>query len=60
MVAHGVPEPVARVFASIDTNTSVGGLADVTGDFKALTGVDAQSFEDWLAANKAVIAGLNA
>ncbi len=58
MVAHGVPEPIARVFASMDTNTSVGGLADVTGDFKALTGVDPLAFEEWLATNKTVIAGL--
>ena len=56
MVTHGVPEPVARVFASFDTNTAQGGLADVTGDYKKLTGTESQSFEDWLAANKAALA----
>jgi NAD(P)H dehydrogenase (quinone) len=57
MVARGVPEPVARVLASIDTNIAAGRLADVTGDYEALTGVDPLPFEKWLAANKAVIAG---
>ena len=54
MVAHGLPEPVAQVFASFDTNTRQGGLADLTGDFKALTGREPQSFETWLQANKAL------
>ena len=58
MVAHGVPEPLARVFASFDANTALGGLADVTGDYKALTGAEPQSFEDWLKTNKAALAAL--
>jgi NAD(P)H dehydrogenase (quinone) len=58
MVAHGLPEPLARVFASFDANIAQGGLADVTGDYKALTGVAPQSFENWLAANKAKLAAL--
>jgi NAD(P)H dehydrogenase (quinone) len=49
MVAHGLPEPIARVFASFDASIAAGELADVTGDFKALTGVDQQPFEEWLA-----------
>lgn len=49
MIAHGVPEPMARVVASFDASTAAGQLADVTGDFKALTGVDPQPFEEWLA-----------
>jgi NAD(P)H dehydrogenase (quinone) len=57
MVAHGMPEPLARVFASFDTNTAAGGLADVTGDFKALTGVDPLPLPNWLAANKQVLTG---
>lgn len=52
MVAHGLPEPVARVFASFDVNTAAGGLADVTADYKALTGRDPLPFETWLAANR--------
>jgi NAD(P)H dehydrogenase (quinone) len=56
MVAHGLPEPLARVFASFDTNTAQGGLADVTGDYKTLTGTAPRSFESWLADNKAAFA----
>lgn len=48
MVGAGLPEPVARVFASIDTMVGHGGLANITGDFKALTGVEPQSFEAWV------------
>jgi NAD(P)H dehydrogenase (quinone) len=48
MVGAGLPEPVARVFASIDTMIGHGGLARITGDFKALTGVEPQSFEAWV------------
>lgn len=58
MVAHGVPEPLARVFASFDANTAQGGLADVTGDYKTLTGAEPRGFEDWLMANKAALAVL--
>ncbi len=48
MVGAGLPEPVARVFASIDTMVGSGGLSRITGDFKALTGVEPQSFEAWV------------
>lgn len=58
MVAHGLPEPIARVFASFDTNIAQGGLADVTGDYRKLTGAEPQSFEQWLEENKAVFATL--
>jgi NAD(P)H dehydrogenase (quinone) len=56
MVGAGLPEPVARVFASFDTNTAAGRVAEVTGDFKRITGRDPQSFDDWLAANKKLFA----
>lgn len=58
MVGAGLPEPLARVFASFDTNTAAGRVAEVTGDFKTLTGVEPLPFEQWLAANKAVLAGM--
>ena len=58
MIAHGLPEPLARVFASFDANTAEGGLADVTGDYAKLTGAQPQSFEAWLDENKAVLAAL--
>jgi NAD(P)H dehydrogenase (quinone) len=51
MTGAGFPEPVARVFASFDTNVRQGGLADVTADYKTLTGKTPTSFEDWLKAN---------
>lgn len=58
MVGAGLPEPVARVFASFDENTAKGGFGEVTGDFKALTGRDPQPFEAWLEAHKGEIASL--
>ena len=58
MVSHGLPEPIARVFASFDTNTAQGGLADVSGDYRKMTGVEPQSFEAWLSENQAVLAAL--
>jgi len=48
MVGAGLPEPVARVFASIDIMVGNGGLARITGDFKTLTGTEPQSFESWV------------
>jgi len=48
MIQAGLPEPLARTFASFDTNTAMGRCAQVTGDFKALTGGDPQSFEAWV------------
>lgn len=48
MVGAGLPEPVARVFASIDTMVGNGGLSRVTGDVKTLTGQEPQSFESWV------------
>lgn len=52
MVSHGLSEPLARIFASFDSEIAAGGLADVTGDFAALTGRKPQAFEDWLAENR--------
>ncbi|WP_374674728.1 NmrA family NAD(P)-binding protein [Ideonella sp.] len=57
MVAAGLPEPVAQVYASIDVNTAQGGLAEVTGDFAALVGRPPRAFEDWLAEHAAEFAG---
>ncbi|WP_159949177.1 SDR family oxidoreductase [Rhizobium sp. 18065] len=48
MIGAGLPEPVARVFASIDTMVGVGGLSRITTDFKTLTGIEPQSFEAWM------------
>ncbi len=53
MIGAGLPEGMARLFASFDDNTAKGGLSGVTGDYKALTGVDPQPFEPWVKANAA-------
>jgi NAD(P)H dehydrogenase (quinone) len=57
MVGAGVPEPVARVFGSFDTNTAQGGLSGVTGDYKKLTSNDNTPFQSWLAKNKQAFLG---
>jgi NAD(P)H dehydrogenase (quinone) len=57
MVSAGLPEPVARIFASFDTNTAAGRVATVTGDFKKITGVEPQSFATWLTANRGALSG---
>jgi NAD(P)H dehydrogenase (quinone) len=57
MVAGGLPEAVARVFTSFDTNTRMGRVARITDDFRHLTGVEPQKYRAWLAANKTAIAG---
>jgi NAD(P)H dehydrogenase (quinone) len=56
MVGAGLPEPLARVFASFDTNTAAGRVAEVSGDYRLLTGSEPQSFDDWLAANRGLLA----
>ncbi|MDY4283040.1 NAD(P)H-binding protein [Xanthomonas sp. LF06-19] len=58
MVGAGLPEPVARIYASFDTNTAVGRVATVTGDYLALTGQAPLPFEQWLQDNRAQLAGL--
>ncbi|MFG6441072.1 NAD(P)H-binding protein [Roseateles sp. LKC17W] len=47
----GLPAPLAEVYASFDTNTGAGRVADITGDFEALTGRKPRSFDDWLVHN---------
>ncbi|PKO91086.1 MAG: NAD(P)-dependent oxidoreductase [Betaproteobacteria bacterium HGW-Betaproteobacteria-1] len=57
MIQAGMPEGLATIFASFDTNTAAGRVADITDDFLKLTGVHPQDYQDWLAANRANIAG---
>jgi len=52
--SHGVPEPVAIVFASFDTAAKAGNLSAVTSDVETLTGKAPQSFGDWLVENKGI------
>lgn len=51
MIGAGLPEGMARLFASFDANIAQGGLAGKPTDYKALTGVEPESFENWLAKN---------
>lgn len=55
MVGAGLPEPLARVFASFDTNTAAGRVAEVTGDYQRLTGVAPRAFADWLAEHRSAL-----
>ena len=57
MVAAGLPEPLARVFASFDSNTAAGRVAEVTGDYQRITGELPQSFDAWLAAHRSGFSG---
>lgn len=52
MIQAGLPEPLARVLASFDTNTAAGRVAEITEDFKRITGRQPQAFEDWLQSNQ--------
>jgi NAD(P)H dehydrogenase (quinone) len=47
----GLPPAVAEVYASFDTNTAAGRVAEVTNDFEQLTGRKPQGFDDWLTAH---------
>lgn len=55
LLGAGLPDPIARMLASFDAHTAAGGLAEISGDYKALTGVEPQAFEAWLPANKAAL-----
>ena len=56
MIGAGLPEPMARMFASFDVNVAQGGLAGTATEYKALTGVEPQPFEDWLRKNAEALA----
>lgn len=53
MIAAGLPEPVARTFASFDANSAAHKFEIVTEDYRALTGLQPQPFEGWIKANAA-------
>jgi len=56
MLGAGLPEGMARMIASFDANIAKGGLEGNATDFKTLTGVEPQGFEDWLKKNTAAFA----
>lgn len=51
MIAAGIPEPMARIWASFDTATRLGSFATVSDAVARLTGRPPQTFEACLAAN---------
>jgi NAD(P)H dehydrogenase (quinone) len=58
MVQTGVPEPFARLLASFDSNTADGRMAEVTDDFRRVTGRAPKPFATWVAENREVLAAL--
>ncbi|KQS97954.1 MULTISPECIES: SDR family oxidoreductase [unclassified Rhizobium] len=55
--AAGLPSFLIPVIVSFDTNTREGHIDLVTGDAKALSGAPLTTLDDFLTANKAVLAG---
>ncbi|HWU02883.1 MAG TPA: SDR family oxidoreductase [Novosphingobium sp.] len=58
MVGGGLPEGLARIFASFDTNTAAGRVETVTGDFEQITGRKPQTLAEWASANTQALAAL--
>ena len=57
MVGAGLPEPMAQVLASFDTNTAAGFVGTVTDDYRRITGAAPQRFGDWLSIHRAALLG---
>lgn len=57
MAAHGVPAPFIPTLVSFDTAIRAGHLGDVTSDTADLSGKALVKLKDFLAANKAALAG---
>jgi NAD(P)H dehydrogenase (quinone) len=57
MRAASVPGGIAQLLVSIDANTRVGGLADVTGDTEKLSGSHPRPLTAFLEANKVALLG---
>jgi NAD(P)H dehydrogenase (quinone) len=53
MLGAGLPEPMARMFASFDDNIAKGGLSDADAEYVKLVGRKPGAFEDWLKVNAA-------
>ena len=56
MLGAGLPEGMARIFASFDDAIAKGGMSGTAADFKKLTGVEPAGFEGWLKTNAAALA----
>lgn len=55
LVGHGFPEFVAQLFATFDSATAKGQLANATDTVEKLTGKKPQSIREFLAANRAAL-----
>lgn len=57
MVEHGLPRPVAELFASFDVGIQKGDLSGITDTVQRLTGRAPQSVRDFLSAHRAALTG---
>jgi NAD(P)H dehydrogenase (quinone) len=57
MTETGLPEPVARTFASFDANAQAGLFEGGPEDLESLTGRRPQRLQDWIAANAGALSG---
>jgi NAD(P)H dehydrogenase (quinone) len=57
MLGAGLPEGVARMFASFDVATAQGGLSGKPDDYKEITGADPQPLEPWIKAQAKALVG---
>ena len=57
LVKHGLPDPVARIFASFDSAIAGGELARTTDTVERLTGKQPQAVRDFLGAHKTQLTG---
>ncbi|MDP2313373.1 MAG: SDR family oxidoreductase [Pseudomonadota bacterium] len=56
MVQHGLPQPVAEIYASFDVSTAKGELQEISDGLVRLTGRPPQSVRAFLVANRAALA----
>jgi NAD(P)H dehydrogenase (quinone) len=57
LMASGLPEAAAREIASFDANAAAGGFSGATGDYKAITGREPLSLDEWCRANRSALIG---
>ncbi|NMG05152.1 hypothetical protein GPA21_19620 [Azoarcus taiwanensis] len=57
LMASGLPEAAAREIASFDANAAAGGFSGATCDYKAITGREPQSLDEWCRANRSALIG---
>ena len=55
MLGAGLPEGMARTFASFDEAIAKGAMSGTSADFKKMTGAEPMKFEDWLKKNAAAL-----